>query len=83
MKSGICSFAVPVFFVFFASFVLTPMGVRAGDSDGKPLTAKVAQVSKPRQANACRARYRDCLKANQVPSFECQYIYTDCMNHIY
>jgi hypothetical protein len=80
MKSTICLFAVSV---FSASLVLPPAAVGAGESDGKPPTVAVAQVSKSRHLNACRARYRDCLKAKQIPPFECQYIYTDCMNHIY
>jgi hypothetical protein len=53
------------------------------DSDGKPLIFAAAQSSKQKQVNACRARHRDCVKLNQIPSFECQYIYQDCMNHIY
>jgi hypothetical protein len=80
MKSISCLFAVSV---LLASHVFTPAEVRAGEGDGKPLTSTVAQVSKPKQANACRARYRDCLKANQIPSFECQYIYQDCTRKIY
>jgi len=80
MKSSISPFAVSV---FSASLVLTPVGVRAGADDGKSLTSTVAQVSKPKQTNACRARYRDCVKLNQIPSSECQYIYQDCISHIY
>ncbi len=56
---------------------------KALDSDGKPLIFAAAQSSKQKQVNACRARHRDCVKLNQIPSFECQYIYQDCMNHIY
>lgn len=79
MKSSFCLFAV----AGFASLVFTTAGAEAGDSDGKPLISTVAQANKPKQENACRTRYRSCVKANQVPSFECQYIYQDCMNHIY
>lgn len=78
MKGRRSFFAVSV---FFASLVFAPAGVRAGEGDGKPLTS--AQASRPAQANACRARYRNCLKANQIPSSECQYIYQDCTRKIY
>jgi hypothetical protein len=47
------------------------------------LAAAAAQSDRHKQMNACRARYRDCVKMNQIPSFECQYIYSDCLNHIY
>jgi hypothetical protein len=69
--------------VFSASLVLTSLGVKARDRDDESLTFAVAQVSKPKQANACRARYRDCLKLNQIPSFECRAIYQDCTRKIY
>ena len=79
MTGGICLFAVAL----SAALVFTKIGAKAGDSVGKPLTSTMVQASKPKQANACRARYRSCVKASQIPSFECQYIYQDCMNHIY
>jgi hypothetical protein len=56
---------------------------KALDSDRKPLIFAAAQSSRQKQVNACGARYRDCVKLNKIPSFECQYIYQDCMNHIY
>ena len=56
---------------------------KALDNDGKPLIFAAAQSSKQKQVNACRARYRGCVKLNQIPSFECQYIYQDCIKHIY
>jgi hypothetical protein len=80
MKDSFCSFAVSA---LVASLVLAPTNVWAGDSNGKPTIMAAAQVSKSKQSNACRTRYRSCVKANQIPPFECQYIYTDCVNHIY
>ena len=68
---------------FLASLVFTPTRVNARDIADNPPTLAAAKSSKPKQANACRARYRSCLKLNQIPPFECQYIYTDCVNHIY
>ena len=31
--------------------------------------------------SACRARYRDCRRLNQLPSFECQGVYQDCRRY--
>jgi hypothetical protein len=81
MKNSISSFALV--FIFFAALALPAATVKARDADDKPLTVAAAQNSKHKQINACRARYRDCVKLNQIPSFECQYIYQDCVNHIY
>jgi hypothetical protein len=30
------------------------------------------------QTDTCRARYRDCRRLNQIPSFECRGVYRDC-----
>jgi hypothetical protein len=81
MKNSISSFALV--FIFFAALELPAATVKARDADDKPLTVAAAQMSKHKQINACRARYRDCVKLSQIPSFECQYIYQDCVNHIY
>jgi hypothetical protein len=80
MKSSICSFAIVVIFTGLALPVAT---VKARDADNEYLTFAVAKSSKQKRVNACRARYRDCVKLNQIPSSECQYIYQDCINHIY
>jgi hypothetical protein len=79
MKTAIVSFALV--FIFFVVLAL-PAAI-ARDVDGKPFTVAASQSHKQRRINACRARYRDCVKLNQIPSFECQYIYQDCINHIY
>ena len=80
MKNRICSFAIAS---IFTGLVLPVATVKARDVDDKPVTVAAAQSSKQKRVNACRARYRDCVKLNQVPSFECQYIYQDCISHIY
>jgi hypothetical protein len=80
MKSIICSFAIVV---LLTGLALPAATVEARDADDKPVTVAAAQSSKQKRVNACRARYRDCVKLNQIPSFECQYIYQDCTNHIY
>ena len=38
-----------------------------------------AQTPKQQCINACRARYHDCRRQNQVPTFECQNVYQDCV----
>ena len=81
MKISIFSFASAS--IFFVALALSVAPVKAGEGDDKPFTVVAAQSSKQKQTNACRARYRDCVKLNQIPAFECQYIYSDCINHIY
>jgi len=81
MKTGI--FSLLVVFIFFVLIALPAATVEARDADDKHVTVAAAQSSKQKRVNACRARYRDCVKLNQIPSFECQYIYQDCTNHIY
>jgi hypothetical protein len=81
MKTSI--FSIAVVFIFVVALALSTATVKAGNSDNKPSTVAAAQSSKQKQTNACRARYRDCVKLNQIPPFECQYIYSDCINHIY
>lgn len=80
MKGTICSVAAAL---VSGSLVSSPLRVEARDSDGKSVVLAAAQPSKTKQTNACRARYRDCVKLNQIPSSECQYIYQDCIKHIY
>ena len=79
MKNSIWSFAI----VFvFAGLALPTAKVSARDSDDKPITFAAAHSSKHKHMSACHARYRDCLKLNQIPSFECQYVYEDCIRHM-
>jgi hypothetical protein len=79
MKSSIWTFAV----VSIISALALPATVKARDADEKPLTFAAAQTDKQKRSDACRARYRDCLKLNQIPSFECQFVYEDCTRKIY
>jgi hypothetical protein len=67
----------------FGAVVLPPATLKAGDANRKSLTVATAQSSKDKKTKVCRMRYRDCLNKNQIPPFECQYIYQDCTNHIY
>ena len=51
---------------------LSIVGVNARDADrGFDILAR-AQTAKEQCINTCRARYRDCRRLNQLPSFECR-----------
>lgn len=76
MKNSSLSFAI--FSLFVASFALPLSALKAGDVDSKTVTLSAAQSSKQKHQKICLARYRDCVRAGQIPSFECQYIYQDC-----
>ena len=74
------SFAiVPVLFAALLS--LSPGTLNARDADLAPVTFAAAQTAKQKCVNLCRARYRDCQKLNQIPIFECQNVYQDCMRY--
>jgi len=40
-----------------------------------------AQTTKQQCINSCRARYRDCRRLKQLPSFECRGVYQDCTRY--
>jgi hypothetical protein len=83
MKIRNCSLAIVSF--FFAALVLpasTAPTVKAHEVDNKPVTLAASQSDKQKHDKACRVRYRDCLSKNQIPSFECQYIYQDCLKNM-
>jgi len=80
MKGSIWSYATVSIFLAFA---LPPATLKAGDANYKSLTVAAAQSGKDKKTKACRVRHRDCLNKNQISPFECQYIYRDCINHIY
>ena len=46
--------------------------------ESEPGAAATAQTAKQQCINTCRARYRDCRRLNQLPSFECRGVYQDC-----
>jgi hypothetical protein len=45
------------------------------------VTLARAQTAKQQCVNTCRARYRDCRRLNQLPSFECRGVYQDCTRY--
>ena len=68
--------------VFFA--VLFPSSIEtlnARDADIASRTFAAAQTAKQQCMNTCRARYRDCRRLNQLPSYECRGVYQDCTRY--
>jgi hypothetical protein len=80
MKRSYWQFAIV--FLFLAALALPAPTVKAHEADNKPLILAASQSDKQKHDRACRARYRDCLSKNQIPAFECQYIYQDCLKNM-
>jgi len=80
MKCSKQSFAVvsPLFAVLLSSSVGT---LNARDADLASRTFAAAQTVKQKCISTCRARYRDCRRLNQAPSFQCQDVYRDCARY--
>ena len=53
----------------------------ARDADRASGALARAQTVKQQCINSCRARYRDCRRLNQLPSFECRDVYQDCTRY--
>ena len=80
MKSGKWSFAV-VSLVFAVFLSLSIGALNARDADLGSRTFAAARTAKQKCMNTCRARYRDCRRLKQVPSFECRGVYQDCARY--
>ena len=79
---------VTVVSVVFAGLLsLSIVGLDAHDADRNTTgdmasrTFAAAQTARRQCVNACRARYRDCRRLGQLPSFECQSVYQDCTRY--
>ena len=79
MKCSKRSFAVV--YLLFALLALSIGTLNARDADLSSSTFAAAQTAKQQCINTCRARYRDCLRLNQLPSFECRGVYRDCTRY--
>jgi hypothetical protein len=73
--------SLAVICVLLASLSLSIGRLHARDADRGPVTLARAQTAKQQCINTCRARYRDCRRLNQLPSFECQGVYQDCTRY--
>jgi hypothetical protein len=80
MKCSKRSFAIVS--VLFAVPLSLSMGtLNARDAELAAVTLAAAQTAKQQCMNTCRARYRDCRRLNQLPSFECRNVYQDCTRY--
>ena len=80
MKCSKRSFAV-VSILFTVLLPLNIEALKADDADLASRTFAAAQTTKQQCINTCRARYRDCRRQKQLPSFECQGVYQDCTRY--
>ena len=80
MKTTSRSFAAAVS-IMLAIPAFSNVGASARDANPTPGRLLAAQTPKQQCVNACRARYRDCLRLNQIPSFECRGVYQDCTRY--
>ena len=80
MKCSKRSFAVvcALFAVLVSSSTET---LNAREADLASRTFAAAQTAKRKCINTCRARYRDCRRLNQAPSFQCRDVYRDCTRY--
>jgi hypothetical protein len=80
MKWSKRSFAVVS--AFFAVLLSLSIGtLNARDADLASRTFAAAQTAKRKCINTCRARYRDCRRLSQAPSFQCRDVYQDCTRY--
>ena len=80
MKCSKRSFAVAsVLFAVLLSLGIDRLNARDADMASRDFAA--ALTAKQQCTNTCRARYRDCRNKKQVPSFECQNVYQDCVRY--
>lgn len=61
------------------SLSMGPVNARDADLGAHKLAA--APTAKQQCMNACRTRYRDCRRLNQLPSSECRGVYQDCTRY--
>ena len=80
MKCSKGSLAV-VSLLFAVLLLLSIRTLNARDADLASRSFAAAQTAKQQCINTCRARYRDCLHLNQLPSFECRGVYQDCARY--
>ena len=60
------------------------LSLSAGTLNARDAASLPSRRLRPKQQciNTCRARYRDCLRLNQLPSFECRGVYRDCTRYV-
>jgi hypothetical protein len=77
-----CKRSFAVVSLLFAVLLSLSIGtLHARDADPASRTFAAAQTAKQECKKTCRARYRSCLRLNQLPSFECRGVYQDCIQY--
>ena|SRR6516165_5612589 len=61
--------------------IMSGLPATARDADLASHTVAAAPTAKQQCISICRARYRDCRRLNQLPSFECRGVYQDCTRY--
>lgn len=80
MKCSKRSFAIVS--LLFAAVLSSSIGtINARDADLASSTFAAARTAKQQCINTCGARYRDCRRLKQLPSFECRSVYKDCTRY--
>jgi hypothetical protein len=80
MKCSKRSFAVvSALFAVLVSSSTETLNAREADLASRAFAA--AQTAKRKCINTCRARYRDCRRLSQAPSFQCRDVYQDCTRY--
>jgi hypothetical protein len=68
--------------LLFAVLLPSSIGtLNARDADVASRAFAAVQTTKQKCINSCRARYRDCRRLKQLPSFECRGVYQDCTRY--
>ena len=67
--------------IITVSFACVFLDLQPADADLAAHTFAAAQTAKQKCLNTCRARYRDCRRLKQLPSFECRSVYQDCTRY--
>jgi hypothetical protein len=79
----ICKRSFAVISLLIAVLLSVSIGtLNARDAALAYRTFAAAHTAKQQCINTCRARYRDCRRLNQMPSFECLGTYQDCTRYI-
>ena len=72
----------PIVPLLFAVLLSSSIGtLNARDANPASRTFAAVQTAKQKCINTCRARYRDCRRLHQLPSFECRGVYQDCTRY--
>jgi len=73
--------SLAVITVFSLSLGIGILGANDTGLAAQALAAAQTAKAQRQCISHCRARYRDCLRIDQLPSFECREIYQDCTRY--